>query len=524
MSIKRWFVAAVMAAVMIPTGWSRADNKTFLGTTQYWTDAANWSPTGVPTAGDSVSVGSACNRTGVYIGTTGAQCGSLSYSGSGPMVVYGGNLSVGGMTSVSGSGSPCIVLMSGGTLTTYLTTLGEFSGSKGDVAVFGTGSKWSCLDHLMVGTGGTGTVKASGGGSIVAKDCAIDGQRTSSVTLDSGGTMTTGSLYMAPFGTGTATVKIDGTGSRMDVTSSVGGGDGSAIIGHGGNGRVEVTGGGTLSTASASVGLGAGGTGTVILRDAGSTWTNAQSILVGPSGKGTIQTMPNTTMDAGMELRICSADDTVDVGGTLRASQVTNNGTFSVGAGSVTADSLSNNVGGKVMMSGGRLSVHSFSSNGMFDFRGGELHAGTITGTLFMNGGKLCVDETTRQSLITGSVWGNGSVGISINGTSASGLFDHIVVQGDWMFSGKLDVAMLNSYQLGLGQRYEVIDIVGDYSRASFTGLAQNGLVGTFGGVNLYIDYFGGSGNDVVLYTVPEPMTLALLAAGGWVVRRARRA
>jgi len=42
-----------------------------------------------------------------------------------------------------------------------------------------------------------------------------------------------------------------------------------------------------------------------------------------------------------------------------------------------------------------------------------------------------------------------------------------------------------------------------------YDGLGEGDLVGSFGGENLFITYAGGDGNDVALFTVPEPtMTL----------------
>jgi hypothetical protein len=43
-----------------------------------------------------------------------------------------------------------------------------------------------------------------------------------------------------------------------------------------------------------------------------------------------------------------------------------------------------------------------------------------------------------------------------------------------------------------------------------YDGLAEGALVGNFGGEDLFITYTAGSGNDVALYTIPEPTTLLL--------------
>jgi len=54
---------------------------------------------------------------------------------------------------------------------------------------------------------------------------------------------------------------------------------------------------------------------------------------------------------------------------------------------------------------------------------------------------------------------------------------------------------------------------VADTISGQFTGLPEGALVQTIGGVDLFISYAAGDGNDVALYTtVPEPTTAAMLA------------
>ena len=51
---------------------------------------------------------------------------------------------------------------------------------------------------------------------------------------------------------------------------------------------------------------------------------------------------------------------------------------------------------------------------------------------------------------------------------------------------------------------------VGGTLSGQYDGLGEGDLVGNFGSEDLYITYTAGSGNDVALYTVPEPTTLLL--------------
>ena len=57
----------------------------------------------------------------------------------------------------------------------------------------------------------------------------------------------------------------------------------------------------------------------------------------------------------------------------------------------------------------------------------------------------------------------------------------------------------------------------------TFTGLDEGGVVDSFGDMDLFITCAACNGNDVALYSVPEPSTLILLAAGLPVLLKRRR-
>ncbi|HDZ21743.1 hypothetical protein LCGC14_0285040 [marine sediment metagenome] len=72
----------------------------------------------------------------------------------------------------------------------------------------------------------------------------------------------------------------------------------------------------------------------------------------------------------------------------------------------------------------------------------------------------------------------------------------------------------------------EVVGIAGnaDHQVAVLVGMFLCvAEVGVVDGVDLFISYTAGSGNDVSLSTVPEPATMSLLALGGLAVLRRRR-
>ncbi|MDP6545518.1 MAG: PEP-CTERM sorting domain-containing protein [Phycisphaerae bacterium] len=56
-----------------------------------------------------------------------------------------------------------------------------------------------------------------------------------------------------------------------------------------------------------------------------------------------------------------------------------------------------------------------------------------------------------------------------------------------------------------------------------FADLGEGGLVDNFGGMDLFITYTAGNGNDIALYSVPAPATMVLLTVGGLAVLRRRK-
>ena len=64
---------------------------------------------------------------------------------------------------------------------------------------------------------------------------------------------------------------------------------------------------------------------------------------------------------------------------------------------------------------------------------------------------------------------------------------------------------------------------VGGTLTGQYDGLDEGSLVGNFSGQDLFITYAGGDGNDVTLFTVPEPTTVliwSMLAGLGFAFRR----
>ena len=74
---------------------------------------------------------------------------------------------------------------------------------------------------------------------------------------------------------------------------------------------------------------------------------------------------------------------------------------------------------------------------------------------------------------------------------------------------GQLNVPHITSITPQYNQTYNFMKIMGSSSGLGkfFNGKANNSLIGNYNGIDLFINYFGGDGNDIVLYTDPFEST-----------------
>lgn len=99
---------------------------------------------------------------------------------------------------------------------------------------------------------------------------------------------------------------------------------------------------------------------------------------------------------------------------------------------------------------------------------------------------------------------------IDIGGSDA-GQHDLVIVDGDLVLGGSLALVEFGSFAVGANHRFDLLKAAGTVT-GTFNGLADGDRVGSFGGVDLYIDY---TPAGVVLFApVPEAGTLQMLAVG----------
>ncbi len=175
--------------------------------------------------------------------------------------IIDGNLVVG----FDGNGT--LEITTGGIVSNNVGYIGRVAGSNGLVTVSGAGSQWNNASSLYVGDNGKGTLNITAGGVVSNAESAIIG------------------IYAGS----TGMVTISGTGSQWYVaTASTEARQYGFIVGHYGNGTLEISDGGLVSNAVGYVGHNFGSTGKVTVSGAGSQWSNSFELYVGIIGSGAL--------------------------------------------------------------------------------------------------------------------------------------------------------------------------------------------------------------------------------------------
>lgn len=339
------------------------------------------------------------------------------------------------------------------------------------------------------------------------------------------------------------TVGLGGQSGSMTVgTGGILNFGGDFLVGQEGTGNLLVSGGGTVSVGSTFfIGHRNGGNGTVTLDGAGSTLTMAGGTIqiagaqhsgstgsliirngaeAGRTGEGSITVANNSSHPS---------HGSIFVEGTN--SRLTNRGNLTVGNSSQPTGSALVSV-----TSGGMVTItHNWSinvnangtvtGNGTYELLG----ASSTTGTgAFANtsGTVLPGILDTEEDIFSGGIMnvrGNytqgelGTLAIYLGGTGASQYGILQISEGTASLDGLLDVNLVNDFTLGIGQFFHVLRLgTAGSMNGEFIGLDEGALVGTFGGVDLFVTYdpeiFGADSGGVGLYTViPEPGTIALI-------------
>ncbi|RYD61193.1 MAG: hypothetical protein EOP83_17605, partial [Verrucomicrobiaceae bacterium] len=445
-------------------------------------------------------------------------------------------------------------------------TLGQ--GNTNSATLLNTGA-FSQANNIVVPTGNTGTITL--GGNHTTGTSAYTGNITlgSNVLLNaaSGGRVdfnVSGTNLIS--GSGNVTI----TGGGVVAMAGVNTYTGTTTIE---NGTLRATGASSLGTSASPIAL---GTATSIssnfsptLRVNGLT-TLSRDVIVGASTAATTGTYMIDT-DNGVSAVSLAGNVTLNQDLTISGNTT---GGFTIAGNITTGSSDAQTVtfagsGGRLIASGaigggaGEISVVKNGGTAL-TLTGTSTYTGATTvnaGTLFANGslGNTAVSVNAGTLAGSGAIAGSVTVGaasysagglaatsgsleiagdltlgsgtttlielggtaFSLNGTEE---YDRTKLTGSTptlSLDGTLSISFLNSFALGDNQAFGIFQLEsGTTLTGLFSGLAEGGLVGNFGGKDLFITYAGNfgdtgtvdtsGGNDIVLYTVPEPGTAAL--------------
>lgn len=213
-------------------------------------------------------------------------------------------------------------------------------------------------------------------------------------------------------------------------------------------------------------------------------------------------------------------------GGTVSAGQLTVNNTLN-NQGTILVEGQETTAVFNDLIQNGVFQVLADESNstsamilGLFGGNGGFTGGGTVTVS-----GQLTPGNSPATVVYDGnlSLTSSSTTMIEIGGLDIES-FDQMLISGDLSLDGDLNVSLINGYSLDQNQTYLIGDVEGELF-GQFDGLSEGAKVGEFDGFSLFVTYTAGNGNDLGLFTVPEPSSTLFLLLGTATIsiRRRRR-
>ena len=498
----------------------------------------------------NVEAGGVVTSVDGLVGRNSGSIGTATVTGSGSQWSNSRDFLVGNF------GSGKLDIVAGGVVSNTAGYIGLNSGSTGKATVTGSGSKWTNSGNLSIGgsesaLGGTGTLTIANSG-LVTVGGTTRIWSGSNVNL-TGGRFQFGQTTLQEFG------RINAVSGSMtgDVTHS--GYTDVSTLSSLQNSAVDLTG---VRVANSGTLYGNGSLGVGLRNNAGGEVETMAGERMRFAGAGS--TNAGEINNYGGQIRfdqnlVNQTGEINNFGGQIRFEQSlvnqtggliggrgqffanggwTNSGIIAMSGGfaDVHGD-LVNNAGGKIAIGGGStttfyddvtmdasnlnmdIASNSYgvffgSYNGGFNGLGtvqafGDLRPGNSPGIVSF-GGDLELGENTATYIELGGL--------------LSGEFDQLLIGDDFLLDGSLNVSLIDDFKLGFNQEFLIADITGTRT-GFFDGLSEGDLVGNYGGMDLFISYGAGNGNDISLFTaIPEPGAVGLLSCLmlGWMTRRRR--
>jgi hypothetical protein len=451
---------------------AQAANYLWGGTSSDWTNARAWSPSGVPTAGDSVTVNSGqVNASGatktlsnLILGGGTVTGGDLLASGltfaSGTL---GSNLTVTGAAQFDGNGyqninaATTVTLQGSSTWsagTGFLNNASTINNALGATFV-DMGSGAPGLSRNIGGINNAGTYIRNGLGTTVMMSLGLSNSGT--LDIRSGELLLNGassSSGLIKIGTG-ATLSVGSLGNITSTVSTIAGavtGDGLLRVNSGTlnlnrtasfSGQLEVLGGvftntGDRTMSSFTLNSTRSGTGSITTANFvfnGGSLSGSGTTTV--TGTATIGTTKSHSVAAGHTLNLQGSSTWLAGAGSIRSNGALHNtagATFldegagtATGSRSLTATALNpfDNAGSYVRTGVGSTRASYFNNSGSLSVQGGtfQLEAGNNASTGLIDVGQDGVLHVTTSTLtVSGAITGKGLVRVSGSGNTAGTL------------------------------------------------------------------------------------------------------
>jgi fibronectin-binding autotransporter adhesin len=360
--------------------------KTDLGTL-ILTGASTYSG-GTKVAGGTlrVSGGGVINQTGVFaVAPTTGTSATLDVTGAGSALNITGTLLVGAGIGAQQAGDGFVNVTAGGRLASRgaLIDNTQAGSAAGIMTVSGTGSTWTNVGEMSLGSSKGGQLAIASGGVVNQ----------------------TGSTFVANLAGSTAAVSVTGVGSALNVVDTL------TSIGQSGAGSLSISAGGAVTNSGAvNLGNSVGASGAAVVSGAGSLWTLGGQLTVGVAGTGSLQ-----VLDGG----VVAGATTLGVGG-IAAGSMTISGvgsrvslqrTLNVGLGATGNLTISN---------GGRLetSLNGLNTPFSFDSRIGDFGAKAVGRALVTGTGSIW---TTAGNIQIGNQGADGALRVENGATLVVG-------------------------------------------------------------------------------------------------------
>jgi fibronectin-binding autotransporter adhesin len=389
-------------------------------------DPANWGAGTIGFVGNTsdgtltVDGGSAGTAMSLRVGRNPGVTGTLTVDGAGSS--WTGNLLVGGDLGGGGAGNGgtgIVNLTNGGTISSGTVTFGAYPNATGILNI-NTGGHF--IGGFFLGGGSTGgstgiaTVDGVGSSIMGTNFSTVGSSGYGHLKLINGGSMTNkgGTIGGLPGSIGI--VSVDGIGSQWTATTDSTSG---IIVGARGEGRLEITNGGSVSTTTGRTGRLAASAGRVIVGGQGSEWSiGTGGLFVGGNNPTTTGVTSNSLI-------------TVTDGAAL---SVQADALLGVSAGAVGALMVAG--AGSAMTSTGTLAIGSAGEG-----RASVTDGGTVTASsLAINNASLLTTDLGSSVAVgggAGTITNDGTIRIAAGAAASSGSYTPIAA-GTWAGTGSV--------------------------------------------------------------------------------------